>query len=80
MTNAGRLPVLHVELSTVVTPSAERVPVHFGSSSVNGVSVRSRARPLPVWLALVLLLISASGPAVAAVIVCATDSVVFGRY
>lgn len=34
MTSAGRLPVLHVELTTVVTPSAERVPVHFGSSSV----------------------------------------------
>jgi len=43
-------------------------------SFVNGVNVRSGALPLPVWLALLLLLISASGPAVAAVIVSATET------
>ena len=52
---------------TIVAVSTQR-------SFVNGVKVHSGALPLPVWLALVLLLISGSGPAIAAIIVSATEA------
>src|SRR5215831_10738087 len=50
------------------------VAVSTQGSFVNGVKVHSGALPVPVWLALVLLLISGSGPAIAAIIVSATEA------
>ena len=50
------------------------VAISTQGSFVNGVHVRSGALPLPVWLALTLLLISGAGPAIAAIIVSAAEA------